>query len=219
MDASAERLLLIDTCGETAGVALSDGDRIVAEQDLDTGRASVSIVAAVCELLLRAGWALADLAAIAVVNGPGSFTGTRTGVAAAKGLCEAAGLPLVAVSRLAVLAGVGKSSVAVLDAGRGEVYLHDASVTPNEVLCRFEDLAAIAEGRHIAVSEERVRERLIGLGIEALVFHPLHVVDALALALEALRSGQRDAAVLVEANYLRQESDIYAKTPAGTAGK
>jgi tRNA threonylcarbamoyladenosine biosynthesis protein TsaB len=219
MNYDAERLLLIDTCGETAGVALSVGDRIVAAQDLDTGRASAGIVAAIRELLRQTGWSLGELAAVAVVNGPGSFTGTRTGVAAAKGLCEAAGVPLVAVSRLSVLARAANAPLAVLNAGRGELYLRDAEVELNEFLCRLDDLAGLSRGRLIAVSEERVRERLIELVVRGIVFHPLHVADALPLALEALRSGPQDAALTVEANYLRQESDIYAKTLVGTAGK
>jgi tRNA threonylcarbamoyladenosine biosynthesis protein TsaB len=216
MNHGAERLLLIDTCGETAGVALSAGDGIVAAQDLDTGRASAGIVTGIRELLRQTGWSLAELAAVAVVNGPGSFTGTRTGLAAAKGLCEAGGLPLVAVSRLAVLARAAKAPLAVLDAGRGEFYLRDEAGGDGgdavERLCRLDDLAEILRDRAIAVSEERVRERRIGLGVRGIVFHPLHVGDALALALEALRSGPQDAAVLVEANYLRQEGDIYART-------
>jgi tRNA threonylcarbamoyladenosine biosynthesis protein TsaB len=216
MNLAAERLLLIDTCGETAGVALSAGEDIVVALDLDTGRASAGIVAAIRGLLQQSGWSLTDLAAIAVVNGPGSFTGTRTGLAAAKGLCEAAGLPLVAVSRLAVLAGAGNTPLAALDAGRGELYLRDEAAEPNEFLCRLDDLAAVAQGRPIAVSEDRIhkriQERLIGLGTDNLVFHPLHVADAVPLALEGLRSGAQDAAAPVEANYLRQERDIYAQT-------
>jgi tRNA threonylcarbamoyladenosine biosynthesis protein TsaB len=45
-----------------------------------------------------------ELAAVVVVHGPGSFTGVRVGLSAAKGLSEAGGVPLVAVSRLALLA-------------------------------------------------------------------------------------------------------------------
>jgi tRNA threonylcarbamoyladenosine biosynthesis protein TsaB len=219
MDAPVERLLLIDTCGETAGVALSAGEDIVAALDLDTGRASAGIVAAMRELFRQTGWTLPDLAAVAVVNGPGSFTGTRTGVAAAKGLCEATGLALATVSRLAVLARAGKTPLAALDAGRSELYLRDEGAPPNEFLCRPDELAALAEGRPIAVSEERIRQRLIDLGVEDLLFRPLHIADTLPLALEALRSGAHDAAAPVEANYLRHERDIYARTPSAVEAK
>jgi tRNA threonylcarbamoyladenosine biosynthesis protein TsaB len=212
MNAAAERLLLIDTCGETAGVALSAGDSIVAALDLDAGHASAGIVAAIRELLQQTGWSLGDLTAVAVVNGPGSFTGTRTGLAAAKGLCEAVGLPLLSVSRLAVLARAGKTSLAALDAGRNELYLRDADAEPSEFLCGLDELVDLSPGRQIAVSEGRIQERLIGLGLRNLLHHPLHVADALPLVLEALRSGAPDETATVEANYLRHERDIYART-------
>src|SRR6202046_4071844 len=89
-----ERLLLIDTCGETAGIALTSGEEILASEDLARGSASAEIIDAIRRLLqTQPGGQLRDLDAIGVVHGPGSFTGIRTGLAAAKGLCEAAGLP------------------------------------------------------------------------------------------------------------------------------
>jgi tRNA threonylcarbamoyladenosine biosynthesis protein TsaB len=139
------RLLLIDTCGETAGVAVCVGSRVVASEDMERGRASAEIVAAVRRLLAGVGWRLAELDAVGVVSGPGSFTGMRTGLAAAKGLCEAPGVELAAVSRLEVLAdaaGVSHGFVA-LDAGRGEVYVREVA-TGREWLCEDAELAAQA---------------------------------------------------------------------------
>ena len=60
---------------------------------------------AVRRLMEASGFRLNELAAVVVVHGPGSFTGVRVGVSAAKGLSEAGGVPLIAVSRLALLAG------------------------------------------------------------------------------------------------------------------
>ena len=122
------RILLIDTCGETGSVALADTDAGVpsAVSAVLPGRgASERLIATVRDLAAQVGAELHVLNAIAVVNGPGSFTGVRVGVSAAKGLCEALGIPVVAISRLAVLAesaGMGDRVIAALDAGRAEFY-------------------------------------------------------------------------------------------------
>ncbi len=63
------------------------------------------------------------LYAVVVVRGPGSFTGMRIGLSAAKALSEACALPLVAVSRLAVLSAARHATYVALDAGRGRIYL------------------------------------------------------------------------------------------------
>jgi tRNA threonylcarbamoyladenosine biosynthesis protein TsaB len=85
-----------------------------------------SVVAAIHRLLQQAGTSPAELQAIAVGVGPGSYTGTRVAVAAAKGLAYARDLPLVAVSTLDVLAAglpvPGLSVCPLLDARREEVY-------------------------------------------------------------------------------------------------
>ena len=119
-----ERLLLIDTCGETAGVALSCGQDVFAAEDLARGSASAEIVQAIRRLLEQQGLRLRDLDAVGAVSGPGSFTGTRAGLATAKGLCEAAALSLAAVSRLEVLADAAelRDGFSALDAGRNEDY-------------------------------------------------------------------------------------------------
>jgi tRNA threonylcarbamoyladenosine biosynthesis protein TsaB len=137
-----ERLLLIDTCGDTAGVALSSGEEVLAAEDLARGTASAEILQAIRGLLLiQQGWQLRSLDGIGVVNGPGSFTGTRAGLATAKGLCESAALPLAAVSRLEVLANAADlaDGFAALDAGRGEVYAREIG-TGREWLCTTSDL-------------------------------------------------------------------------------
>ena len=70
-----------------------------------------------------------DLEAIAVSEGPGSYTGLRIGVASAKGLCLALGIPLLAISTTAILANLASSNldcpqhiIAMIDARRMEVY-------------------------------------------------------------------------------------------------
>jgi tRNA threonylcarbamoyladenosine biosynthesis protein TsaB len=199
------KLLLIDTCGETAGVAVCAGRAVAGSEDLSRGGASAEIVAAVRRLLSQVGWRLADLNAVGVVSGPGSFTGMRTGLATAKGLCEAAGLRLLGVSRLAVLADAAQvtEGLVALDAGRGEVYVREA-ISGREWLCRD---AEVSRDGALVVAEERVAARLAASGP---VVCPLHVEDALSVVLRKLAQAVEDAASL-EANYVRGEADIYRK--------
>src|SRR5580692_6724223 len=121
------RFLMIHTAGAEGSIALGNtkaAQPIVATELLPGRTSSERLVPAVRRLMGASGWKLSELAAAVVVHGPGSFTGVRVGVSAAKGLSEAGGIPLIAVSRLALLAGAsgdGDETVhAVLDAGRGE---------------------------------------------------------------------------------------------------
>jgi len=120
-------VLGLDTCGAEASLVLArltaSGIEPVGEAVLAARTAGSLLTSALRDLLAAAGIKPADLRAIAVVRGPGSFTGMRIGLSAAKALSEAAGVPLVAVSRLAVLAAVTEAGYVALDAGRGNLYL------------------------------------------------------------------------------------------------
>ena len=91
--------------------------------DLEGKTYSATLVAAVQELLRKEGIALAEVGCIVVVTGPGSFTGVRVGLSAVKGFALGAGIPVIAVSRLEVLAHKSGCASAALDAHRNEVYL------------------------------------------------------------------------------------------------
>jgi len=208
---NAEKILLIDTCGEGAGVALCLGGSVVASEDLAERGASAGIVAAIRRLLAAQGWKATELGGVGVVNGPGSFTGVRAGVAAAKGLGEAAGLRLAAVSRLAVLCEAAEmhEGFAVLRAGRDELYVRDAA-SGREWMAAQEEFVAQAKGAGVAVSEQKVAEMLLGLHPRV---HALEVGDALEPVLQVLRNGGADLSRL-DANYVRSEGEIYKKAGA-----
>ena len=116
-------LLALDTSTAQAGLALYDG-RVLAEEVWWAGRNHArQLMPAVRCALERIGRAPNDLAVVAAARGPGSFTGLRVGLAAARGLAFALGLPLYGVGSLEVVAaGLAPSPWpvrAVLDAGRG----------------------------------------------------------------------------------------------------
>ncbi len=213
------RLLLIHTAGGEGSVALGDttlAQAIVATEVLPGRSSSERLVPAVRRLMEASGFRLSELAAVVVVSGPGSFTGVRVGVSAAKGLSEAGGIPLVAVSRLALLAdgvdGAGETVHAVLDAGRGEFYYGEyvGQRCLREALMGRDDVIAAAASGVVVVCEGKVAEALAELRPKV-VGEP-SAADALPLALERIAAGEFDDAMTLDANYLRRtDAEIFAK--------
>jgi tRNA threonylcarbamoyladenosine biosynthesis protein TsaB len=211
------RVLLIHTAGSEGSVALADtelAEAIVASEVLPGRTSSERLVPAVRRLMEDTGFRLRELAAVVVVHGPGSFTGVRVGLSAAKGLSEAGSVPLIAVSRLALLAACGGEGRvhAVLDAGRGEFYYgeYEGPVCVREALLTAEDLVQAVGGGRVVVCEAKVAEALTGLRPQV-VEEPL-AGDALPLALERVMAGTFDDAGAVDANYLRRtDGEIFAK--------
>jgi tRNA threonylcarbamoyladenosine biosynthesis protein TsaB len=221
------RLLMIHTAGGEGSVALADTSEepaIVATEVLPGRTSSERLVPVVRRLMGALGWRLSEMAAIVVVHGPGSFTGVRVGLSAAKGLSEAGGVPLVAVSRLALLAaavdGGGGSVHAVLDAGRGEFYYGEylGRRCLREALLSGEDVRAAAEGGVVVVCEEKPAEALSAL--RPRIIHEPSASEALPLALERIEAGDFDDASTLDANYLRRtDAEIFAKPAAPRAAK
>jgi tRNA threonylcarbamoyladenosine biosynthesis protein TsaB len=120
-------VLGIESATSVQSVALIENDRVVAEATYraEGGRGG-RLMPTLDDVLKRAGISVRDLDAVAVSVGPGSFTGLRVGLATAKGLARGAGLPLVGLSTLEVLAegyGVKEGLICtLLDASRGEVF-------------------------------------------------------------------------------------------------
>jgi tRNA threonylcarbamoyladenosine biosynthesis protein TsaB len=110
--------LAFDTATEVATSALVDGSEVLAER---SSRAQ-TLLEDVDALLRQAGAHPRDLDALAVGIGPGSFTGVRIGLAAARGLALSLDLPGAGVSTLAALAAGAPGAVPVVDARRREVF-------------------------------------------------------------------------------------------------
>jgi tRNA threonylcarbamoyladenosine biosynthesis protein TsaB len=118
-------ILSIDTTSEFGSIALTEGERTIDEILLHSPDGFGHILYGRLEqLLLRNGVSIQQIDCFAAASGPGSFTGVRVGLTAVKGLAEAMGKHVVAVSNLRALAFFGTSPLraTVLDARRGEVY-------------------------------------------------------------------------------------------------
>lgn len=121
-------LLAIDTATRSMSLALHDGEVLLAEQTCVAGRQQNSQLAPTIDYLVNlCGITLADLKAVAVCRGPGSYTGLRVGVALAKGIATTAHLPLIGIDTLDILAaGVTECNtrailIAAVQAGRGRI--------------------------------------------------------------------------------------------------
>ncbi len=120
-------ILAIESATPCGSVAIVSGDRVLGETVLPAGKpVSETFLAAVDRLLGDSGLGSEAVTHVAVSAGPGSFTGLRVGMAAAKGFCFGWGLPIVPVPTLHALASrfrVGEAAVCpVLDAKKKEVY-------------------------------------------------------------------------------------------------
>ena len=130
---NVSRILALETTDTAGGVALCEGDKIVASRALDPERRSAQTLApAIRDVLCGVGWKPSDVAIVAVAVGPGSFTGLRVGLTTAKVFAWSVGARLVAVDSLDAIAeeqrefcveveGDGALFSVGMDAQRGDV--------------------------------------------------------------------------------------------------
>ena len=130
MGKTSVKTIAIDTSLATGAVAAIDGERIAVRSLPTVGEHARLLAVAIESVAVELGWRPAAAALVAVVRGPGSFTGLRVGITTAKALCWATGSQLLGVSSSEVIAhgtasvvGRDGSPVTVAyDAGRGEVF-------------------------------------------------------------------------------------------------
>lgn len=229
-------LLSLETSSPVCSVALrriADGSLIgQSELRLDKSH-STHLTVLIEQLLANTGHALADLAAVAVSDGPGSYTGLRIGAAAAKGLCFALDIPLIAVSTLKAMAAQVAAGTAraetqlycpMLDARRMEVYaaIYDsdgAEVLPPAPLILHADTLA----------ERLASQSMLFFGHGATKFQALLGEHAHAGFLGGVEPSATAVGQLAVAAYQRQEfqdvayyepfylKEVYTTTPRASA--
>lgn len=210
-------VLGIDTCGPTGSVALGRttalGVEILRQRELDGRSYSATLVTAVGDLLEQQGIGLVDIGCIVIVNGPGSFTGVRVGLSAAKGLAEGVGTPLIAVSRLVVLAHKAGLRSAALDAHRNELFLRREDGA--EMLAGAEDLASLPAEPYIAVCDEAAISLLQAAQPDARLtrLEAPTAADALMAAARGIAAGEFTDVALLDGHYLRRSDAEIFGTP------
>jgi tRNA threonylcarbamoyladenosine biosynthesis protein TsaB len=213
--AEGQFVLGIDTCGPAGSVALArlapDAAQSLGESPLEGRTYSATLIAAIEALLEVHSVRLREIGCLVVVNGPGSFTGVRVGLSAAKGLAEGAGLPVIALSRLAVLANKAGTACAALDAHRHEIYLR---LQERELLAGAEDLAAVAPPRRLAVCDEGAEALLAAAWPTANLVRVAAptAADAIHLAASRIAAADFDDVALLDGHYLRRsDAEIFGE--------
>lgn len=199
------RILAIDTALEacSVGVLVDDLAPIVRSEEVGRGHAE-RLMGMIGEAMADANLAFTDLDRIAVTIGPGSFTGLRIGIAAARGLALVTGVPAVGIGTLAVhaeevRAEIGDSEVlALLAAGRGEIYGQNfaadgSEAGPAEAGSPETFALRIGGNTLIAGSGADAVIAIVGDEAEARTVHRRSAPDVTALCHLARRAPQPDA--------------------------
>lgn len=157
------KLLALDCSASLCAACVLDTatDKVLGRHVLDLGKGHAEHLMAVIDTALAgAGASYADLGAIAVSTGPGSFTGIRVGVSAARGLALALKIPAVGVTTLEALAAEAaiafpaRPVLAVLDGGRGEI--HAALFGSDGAMLHDPAIATLAEAAAMARRDKPV---------------------------------------------------------------
>jgi tRNA threonylcarbamoyladenosine biosynthesis protein TsaB len=143
-------ILAFDTATRVATSALVRDGEVLGERVAT----AVTVLADVDELLREAGMEPGDLGGVVVGTGPGSFTGVRIGVATARGLALALGIPLAGVSTLDALSAGAPGALPVIDARRREVFVPLRPAAPEEL--EVDGVLCVGDG---AVRYREVLER------------------------------------------------------------
>ena len=217
-------LLAFETTAKSCSVAVHDGEKLLAESYQNSGLTHSQTLMVMAEDLLKVcGKSAADVTHLAVAAGPGSFTGVRIGVSAAKGFAWGAELPVYGVSTLEAMArslGAWQGHIcACMDARRNQVY-NAIFLVENGELIRMSDDRAIAlselkeELQHIdgpiflVGDGAALAYKHLSAEVEELILPPEHRqhqrASGVALAaLDAIARGEKADGAALQPNYLR----------------
>lgn len=162
--------MCIETATTNCSVALGkEGELLALKEDYNNNYSHAErLHLYIDEILKENGLTPGDLAAVAVSKGPGSYTGLRIGVSAAKGLCFSLDLPLISVPTLTSLAlqvdkEAGDFIIPLLDARRMEVYTTGFTAGMEPV---FETRAEVLDENSFREYLEKGKVTFIGNGVE-----------------------------------------------------
>jgi tRNA threonylcarbamoyladenosine biosynthesis protein TsaB len=215
-------LLAIDTSGKQGSIALARageptpeaGDfEIIEIAPLVGGTFSAQLIPQISDLLSTNGFMKTAIGALAVVSGPGSFTGLRIGLAAVKALAEVLEKPIAAVSLLEVCvftSGAQGRVMAALDAGRGEVYVGEYEIpavpgqVPRERLLTRSEFLAQSKGWTVVTPDSVLAEAASAAGLSVSTLPPISADAVARLGWRKIQSGETVTPEQLEANYIRR---------------
>ena len=208
-------VLAIDTSGRQGGITLARGEaegfEVIESSAIQGGTFSAELIPQISDLLAKQNLSPQDLKGLVGVTGPGSFTGLRVGLTAIKGLAEVLKIPIAAVTSLEVLLSTtddSSSTLAVIDAGRGEVYAawKNGSVR-EELLLSVAGAVELAKNKGLQVrsSDGNLAARFEGW---RLVNYCSSEVAA-RIGLKKLRAGDLVDVLALDANYIRKSEAEY----------
>ena len=201
------RILSIETSTSICSVAIHEQGELLALAEIkEPGAHAEKLLLLVDELFEKAGLSFGDLDAVAVSQGPGSYTGLRIGVSTAKGIAYALEIPLIGINTLQAMAASqsvapGDYVVAVLDARRKEVYTQTFGDSLQE-LSPIE--AVVLEEGVFASILEKGRVYFVGDGVEK-VKEEVKSANALFIADWAISLSAKNMGVLASEKYARKE--------------
>jgi tRNA threonylcarbamoyladenosine biosynthesis protein TsaB len=222
-------IISVDTSGRKGSIALCRGDvsrfEVLHLTSLEGGTYSAQLIPRIAEALQQNHLTKAEVEGFVVVSGPGSFTGLRVGLATVKGLCEVLQKPLAVLSMLEAVAithgRVGGTATAVLDAGRGELYIGEYRLTDQhaepvgECIAKLEAFAGetVDERGEILTPDAKVAEalRITFPGVRLVA--PVLADQTGRLGLHKLLRGDTVDAAAIDVNYIRRSDAEIFSTP------
>lgn len=213
-------IVSVDTSGRKGSIALCRGDgdgfEVLQLTSLEGGTYSAQLLPRIAEALQQNHLSKTDVDGFVVVSGPGSFTGLRVGLSTVKGLCEVLRKPLATVSMLEAIVlthgRTGESAIAVLDAGRGEIYVGEYRVgsgratSVREYIAKVDEFAALSptvSGNLLAV-DEKVAEVLQAANQKVILVAPVDTGEVGRIGMRKLLTGETVNPATVDVNYIRR---------------
>ncbi|MCE3254582.1 MAG: putative glycoprotein endopeptidase [Rickettsiaceae bacterium] len=215
------KILAFDTTNSTLSVAVSSGQKSIAEKNiLESNKQAEMLIPLIEDCLKRAGIWYQDLDLIGFTNGPGSFTGIRVGYSCAKALQISTNLPIIAVSSLEAIANnyrsgnyVGKNYQKILvvnDARLDEFFIQQFALVDGEIEAEFEPkMIAVND-----VAEFFPKENFLLVGSaklliknnlpNAIISGEEDFIDAKNIALLAQRKFLKNSKTNFDALYIRE---------------
>ena len=162
--------LSVETATMAGSVALSRGTELLAGSLGDPTRShSNTLILEIKELLAHVDLSLSEVELFAVASGPGSFTGLRIGLATIKALAETLSKPCIGVPTLetiAFAAGPSEATVALLPAGRGEVFVQMFSVEETGAVRPFDQPSHVPPAKALQRYADRSNICFVGPGAQ-----------------------------------------------------